>query len=310
MELTERWPALPNAFVRETARWSAMAGQELGVERWLSAFAEPKPKRQAAMTAPVMKQAVQRVHDAVAREGGGAGNRLGGACGREAAAFMFPPEGVAPMPDHQVRCALRMRCGFRDVTEHGCTKCANVDHAGAACGRECGRDYGEHAVRCLKGGGANQRHNGVRNAVGGWLKELGFRVELELEVPEWQGDNGEAARLDVCYWAGGRTQYVDTTVVTSGTKTPGALVVLERRERTKHRKYPGPSMIPFVADARGRWGVEAKAWARGICKGLPADQKGEQWAKLQWVVARALQEGVAEQVYSCGAIPAPVLPCL
>ena len=104
--------------------------------------------------------------------------------------------------------------------------------------------------------------------------------------------------------------YVDTTVVTTGSGTQGAMVTLERRERAKHRKYGGPSMTPFAVDVRGRRGTEAKAWARGTCKALPGDQRGEQLAKLRRMVARALQEGVAEQIYSCGAVATPTLPCL
>ena len=114
----------------------------------------------------------------------------------------------------------------------------------------------------------------------------------------------------MCYWAGGRTVFVDTTVVTSGSGTQAALITLERRERAKHRKYAGPSMTPCAVDVRGTWGAEAKAWARGLRKGLPGDQRGERLAELQWMVTRALQEGVAEQIYSCGAVATPTLPCL
>lgn len=64
----------------------------------------------------------------------------------------------------------------------------------------------------------------------------------------------------------------------------------------KYRRYPGPNMVPLVLDARGRWGVEAQVWARGIARSIAA-HTGKALADLRWRISQALKVTVAGQCY-------------
>ena len=74
---------------------------------------------------------------------------------------------------------------------------------------------------------------------------------------------------------------------------------LARRERRKHNRYPGPELVPFVLDVRGRWGQEAEAWLRRVLRrtAAPAD-RAEQADACRYAVAAALQAACAEQIAS------------
>ena len=74
---------------------------------------------------------------------------------------------------------------------------------------------------------------------------------------------------------------------------------LARKERKKHTRYPGPELVPFVVDVRGRWGREAEAWMRRVAKRVPADHRGEAVRACRYEVSLALQAAVAEQLASC-----------
>ena len=45
-------------------------------------------------------------------------------------------------------------------------------------------------------------------------------------------------------------------------RTDGAAALHEEKE--KHRRYPGPDMIPFVIEANGRLGEEAEMLLRSV----------------------------------------------
>ena len=74
-----------------------------------------------------------------------------------------------------------------------------------------------------------------------------------------------------------------------------AQVRLERHERKKHTRYPGPRLIPFVLDVRGLWGKEAFAWAHAMVRRQPKAERAAALQDLRWRVSHALQLAVAEQ---------------
>ena len=144
-----------------------------------------------------------------------------------------------------------------------------------------------------------RRHHAIRDALATWLGEVGVSAETEQEVAEWHRQDSRAV-LDVVYHDGvaGRVR-MDVTV------TDGAELArrgrpwrhtLERRERRKHLRYPGPSLRPFVVDVGGRWGREALAWLRQVLRRLPPDARSLAAQRCRAAVAVALQGECAEQV--------------
>ena len=90
--------------------------------------------------------------------------------------------------------------------------------------------------------------------------------------------------------------YVDVTVASNpqgSTQSAGVMTLL--REKAKHNRYPGPGLKPFAIDIRGRWGVEALAWARMLVRRKPQDEQVAWMMDLRWKVSAALQSAVAEQ---------------
>jgi hypothetical protein len=148
------------------------------------------------------------------------------------------------------------------------------------------------------------RHGAVRDTLAAWLREdLGLSTHTEQEVPRWHTLR-ERAILDVVY-AGpaANTVKMDVSVVDGATMHRGvrqAKWCLARREKTKHARYPGPGLVPFVLDTRGRWGHEATAWLRSVVRCLPQDQRAETMARCRYKVSVALQRGVADQIWSAG----------
>lgn len=105
----------------------------------------------------------------------------------------------------------------------------------------------------------------------------------------------ERARLDVGY-VDQRGSLDVSLVATAIVTAEGLARQLERRAVFEHRRYPGPGFVPFVLDVRGRWGVEAQVWARGIARTTAANA-GKAIADLRWRVAQARQVKVADQCY-------------
>ena len=140
------------------------------------------------------------------------------------------------------------------------------------------------------------RHDSVRDTLVGWLREQDLHAETEQHIPAWDVA-GLRAVLDVAYidkQLGAR--HVDVSFVASITHGGvDAGVRLARREKAKHTRYPGPTMVPFVLDVRGRWGNEAQAWARDVLREHDPEERQRRLQDLRWRVAKALQGAVAEQ---------------
>ena len=140
------------------------------------------------------------------------------------------------------------------------------------------------------------RHNRIRDVLAEWLKSQGIGANTEQEVPEWDTPR-EQARLDVAYFDSRHGErFIDVAVLAAHThKGLAAQIRLERHERKKHTRYPGPRLIPFVLDIRGLWGKEACAWARAMVRRLPKADRAAALQDLRWRVSQALQLAVAEQ---------------
>ena len=129
------------------------------------------------------------------------------------------------------------------------------------------------------------------------MKDVGIPVQTEQAVPAWDKP-GERAVLDIAYFdAQGTQRYLDLAVIAARTHASVAPDIrLERHERYKHRRYPGPALVPFVIDVRGAWGSEARAWLKTIKPQLQVDDKTAAIAILKWRLAACIQISVADAV--------------
>ena len=144
------------------------------------------------------------------------------------------------------------------------------------------------------------RHHGLRDTVAGWIRTCGVKPHVEQEMPRWSTQE-QAAIMDVVYSdKRGKEIAIDVAVVEGaegGERTPAAFA-LQRRERAKHRRYPGVDMHPFVVDCRGRWGKEATAWVALFFKDFGKEEKGKLVRDLRARVSYSVMQGVAEQIIS------------
>ena len=143
-------------------------------------------------------------------------------------------------------------------------------------------------------------------AVANWMKARGLLPQVEQEVPRWSTPTMRAV-LDVVYTdpRGGPTA-LDITIAESTAQVrpgEGSEQLLTRKEGRKHRRYPGPGLVPVALDTRGRWGREGLLWARGLIARTPQSDRGTAAAALFYEVSAALHRGVAEQILA--ALTAP-----
>ena len=215
--------------------------------------------------------------------------------GKEASAFLDPPEGAQPIPDECARVAIRLRLYAASPVEGASPTCQNTIQGGRCCSCDCLDDHGHHALTCRLGGGVQTRHNRIRDELRDWLKAQGVGASTEQAVPAWDTPR-ERAVLDVAYMDSVRgARFSDVAVLAAHShRGVPAQTRLERHERKKHVRYPGPHLVPFVVDVRGRWGKEAQAWARAMILRLPAEDRALAMQDLRWRISRALQIAVAE----------------
>ena len=92
--------------------------------------------------------------------------------GPEVGAYLVAEEGAPPMNDRDLRTTLRRR--FRIPHIEGSTGvCHHARTNRTICGVAHGHDGGRHATRCSISGCVTQRHDGVRDALHGWLEDIG-----------------------------------------------------------------------------------------------------------------------------------------
>jgi len=158
----------------------------------------------------------------------------------------------------------------------------------------------------MLGGGPVQRHHAVRDALKEWLESIGVKADTEQEIPEWNQPDARAV-LDIVYRDGASGRVCMDVSITDGAELARRgrpwRHVLERRERRKHRRYPGPGLRPFVIDVGGRWGREALAWLRQVLRRVPKDERGEAARNCRAGVAAALQTQCAVQFCTAHAEP-------
>ena len=136
-----------------------------------------------------------------------------------------------------------------------------------------------------------RRHDGIRDCIAEWVPH----AKVEQSMPKWDTP-AERAVLDVAYRdRTGAETCVDVSVVAAA----AIPCLLMRRELAKHRRYPGPGLIPFALASRGRWGREAAGWARAVARSAFGAMAAEKFHQLRYAVAVALQAEVAEQLLTC-----------
>ena len=157
-----------------------------------------------------------------------------------------------------------------------------------------------HAVDCRIGGGVQQRHDGARDCVIAWMREMGLHPHKEQRVPAWDTARASAI-LDIAYLdAKTGTRYLDIAIVSGGTHANlPAATRIARHEQHKHTRYPGPALVPFVIDVRGMWGSEARAWLRDVKPQLSSPDPEEAIRLLKYRLSACIQGAVAEQVIRC-----------
>ena len=300
LEVKERWPAIAATITRLDDALSHQTGKPAQHHRWTQRAVRSAAKQQKELLAPAQERTKAALLN---RLDVGARNRLLGGATKEARCWLRPPVDEDPLPDPHFLVAARMRYGAADPVPRGSATCQNsAQRTGRVCGAGCGGDGGQHSLVCKIGGGVQQRHDNVRDAILDWMKEFGLQPQAEQNVPEW-GTPRERAVLDIAYTdsRGGR-RYVDVAVVAGDTHcTLAPSVRTERHERKKHRRYPGPALVPFVLDVRGAWGKEALAWVRNLQPQIRADDRRAATDKLKWQVAAALQSAVADAATRSGA---------
>ena len=229
--------------------------------------------------------------------------------GPEAGAFLLPSPDTQPMSDVHLRTAVRRRLRVAKPVG-GTGVCHHLRSDKTICGHVHGDDKGQHAVNCKIGGGVDRRHNGVRDALLAWLHSIGKLERKEQEMPKWNTPQ-ESARLDiVCTDARLGEVAVDVSLV--NTVFPGANHraghAIERRERMKHGRYPGPGLFPFVLDIRGRWGREAHAFVQSMVGSLDKKDRATAMRDCRSAISRALQTLAAEQLLTAAAKLPDIVP--
>ena len=293
----QAWPDWARTIAAMDEQLRDLSGSPMPEARWADCVGTPNAKKQRDYTRSVLEAHAHGLISALPVE---EADKVEQAAGKGAGQFLMPAEGIEPLSDAHFTVAVRRRLRCSRVGIGRCT-CCHKDRHGRRCGHDMQEDGGRHALCCPSGGGQTIRHDWVRDALAAWLQEQGKSARTEEEVSRWNKD-GERAILDVVYqdqqWG---SISIDVSVVDSEGPAGGqrqAHLALARRESTKHGRYPGLGLYPVVLDTRGRWGVEAAAWAYSVVRHRPGPEKAEALARCRTMVSLALQRGVAEQIIS------------
>ena len=182
-------------------------------------------------------------------------------------------------------------------------------NGGVPCGQALDA-RGHHARVCKAGGGIIKRHDRIRDWLAGWIgRMLGQEVLTEQYVSKWdrwkRDSRGEwvleRARLDVVYEGQAGRVYIDIAIVEAATASASASrqraagdgVAAAEEEDDKHRRYPGPDLVPFVLEAGGRLGEAAQSLIRSVTPRDLAD-RGREIASAKRTMSNLIQLGNAE----------------
>ena len=301
-----QWAARADRMDRELVSKTGSARREVAWEHFAASAA---PKRQQAHAAKVYDAHVKAFHRTVSAE---VSMAVKMASGPEAGAFLAHDGESVLIIDEHMRTAVRRRLGAA-APAGGSGVCHHRRSDRTICGVVCGSDHGDHAANCRVGGGVDRRHKQVRDALHGWLREIGVdSARTEQEVPRWNTPE-QHARLDITLTDPRAGEVcVDVSLVNS--VVAGAprrpVLALECRERAKHVRYPGPGLFAFVLDVRGRWGKEAHSFCQSVLAVLPKEQRADAMVRCRRLVSRALQMAVAEQLLMAAARPPGIAPAV
>ena len=287
-------------------------GQGMAPNRWIECFTTARLRQQSVHASAVMQRSAHNLRQSLSAE---ERDQLAQSTGPGASAFLNPSEGVVPIADVHFSVAVRRRLRM-PILQAPAPQCQHRHASGGICGaafmspaearpevamRPSGYAADNHCVSCNVGGGTVRRHNMVRDAVYEWLTKLEIKAAREQEVAQWNRE-GERAVLDITYRDPvGGLLYLDVAVVNGAVPQKRGLrasQAIARREQQKRLRYPGPSLVPFVLDTRGKWGSTALAWGAQVTRGLESKERAFAITECRALVSNALQQGVAEQLLS------------
>ena len=157
-----------------------------------------------------------------------------------------------------------------------------------------------------------RRHGRLQRVVGSLIKRWRQQEPLyEQRVPSWDrrarssaGETIEHAVLDIEYADDDGTRWIDVSVrhpaAGSDTEVRNAArrdgEASRRGERTKHERYPGQRLTPFVTETPGRIGAEARYWLLSQVRALPEDTQARELDHAYRAISCAIQSEVAKQL--------------
>ena len=152
----------------------------------------------------------------------------------------------------------------------------------------------------------------MQRVVGSLIKRWRHQEPLyEQRVPPWDrrarssaGETAEHAILDIEYTDDDGTRWIDVSVrhpaagsatdVRNAARRDGESS--RRGERTKHERYPGQRLTPFVMETPGRVGAEARYWLLSQVRALPEDTQARELDYAYRAISCAVQSEVAKQL--------------
>ena len=151
------------------------------------------------------------------------------------------------------------------------------------------------------------RHDGIRDAVTGWLRQLGLRPHPE---PLHLDPDGGGKHPDIEVFTGRECYLIDVVVVHA--TGPGyarrgrqGMVAVEDVEKAKKNKFKTMAdrfvaeLVPFALDSTGAWGTCASRWADNLLRSLlkegslDDDDVEVERRRLRYLVAHTLHRGNA-----------------
>ena len=242
-----------------------------------------------------------------------------GAGGPGAGGFLCHPcEDMASMEDEYWAVAVRSRLR-QEHAEHKEAEiatarqtCCHKSAGGAVCGHQLD-PKGFHSMTCQCAGGVVRRHGQLTRVPGSLVQRWLFERPLyEQRVPTWdrprrnRPDEIEQAILDMEHDDADGRRWLDISIRHPSAGNLSQLAAAARRDgeasrrgdREKHSRYPGDRLTPFVIEAGGRLGVEARQWLKQLVRQLPQDIQQSELARAYQVLSCTLQSHIARQMRS------------
>jgi hypothetical protein len=246
---------------------------------WERAIASPQEKMQRNIASSVVRSAYTALLTELSEEDVIDFRSAGGVM---AGSWLLPPSSDEHvMPNEHFKICLQDRLRVRSVPEGQVKYCKHrAVESGTLCGT-CLDARGHHARTCKAGGDVVRGHNKVRDLLAKWIESVtGRRVWTKQYEPRWDQHDTHGklvrARLDVIFFdRQGRKTFIDVEICDASTVNAAERraraskdgVAARKGEAGKHRRYPGPDLMPFVVEALGRPGASAVALMKTIAAG-------------------------------------------